>query len=211
MLLVAEIFTSVQGETTFTGRLSSFVRLAGCNLRCRWCDTAYAQAGGEPWDIDRILRHVAAGPRLVTVTGGEPLCQEETPELVRVLLSAGHQVIVETNGSLPIDPLDPGSHRIVDLKPPSSGETQKIHWPNLDRLSWRDEVKIVVADHGDYAWAAGLLAADARLAGVTVNLSPAHGLLQARELASWIVRDGLEVRLNVQLHRILWPEDDAGR
>jgi 7-carboxy-7-deazaguanine synthase len=154
---------------------------------------------------------VAPGPRLVTVTGGEPLGQEETPELVRALLAAGHEVIVETNGSLPIDPLDPASYRIIDLKSPSSGETEKIHWPNLDRLSARDEVKIVVADRKDYAWAAGLLAADARLAGVTVNLSPAHGFVAPSELASWILRDGLEVRLNVQLHRILWPEESAGR
>ncbi len=211
MLLVAEIFTSVQGETTFSGRLSSFIRLAGCNLRCRWCDTAYAREGGEPWELDRILQRVAGGPVLVTVTGGEPLCQEETPVLVRSLLEEGRTVLVETNGSLPIDALDPRSHRIVDLKPPSSGETGSIHWPNLDLLSPRDEILIVIADRSDYVWARDLLRSDPRLAGVTVNFSPAHGAMAARELAEWIVDEQLEVRLNVQLHRILWPDEARGR
>jgi 7-carboxy-7-deazaguanine synthase len=212
MLLVAEMFTSLQGETTFTGWPCAFLRLAGCNLRCRWCDTPYArEPGGEPWELERLVARVSAGPRLVTVTGGEPLCQEETPELVRRLLAAGHTVLVETNGSLPIARIDARAHRMVDLKPPSSGVVAAIHWPNLDRLTERDELKVVIADRADYEWARERMAEDPRIGRATVNLSPAFGILPARELAAWMLEDGLAARLNIQLHRVLWPEADRGR
>jgi 7-carboxy-7-deazaguanine synthase len=148
---------------------------------------------------------------LVTITGGEPLCQAETPGLVRDLLEAGHRVVVETNGTLPIDTLQEAAHRIVDLKPPSSGETERILWSNLDLLAGGDEVKILIADRADFAWAENLLAADSRLRGTTVNLSPVHGVLTGTELARMILEAGLEVRLNCQLHKFLWPEEDRGR
>ena len=211
MLRISEIFTSIQGETTFAGWPSTFVRLSGCNLRCRWCDTRYALEGGEEWERGRILEAVAGGPHLVTVTGGEPLCQAETPDLVRELLDGGRQVIVETNGSLSVERLDTRAHRIVDLKPPSSGCTDRILWSNLDLLSERDEIKIVVADEGDFAWARNLLAGDPRLGRLTVNLSPARGRMPASVLADKILSAGLRVRLNCQLHKILWPASERGR
>ena len=211
MLLVSEVFISLQGETTFTGWPSTFIRLGGCNLRCRWCDTLHALSGGDAWERERLLQEAARGPRLVTITGGEPLCQPETPDLVRDLLDAGHTVVVETNGSLPIDALDPAAHRIVDLKPPSSGETDQICWPNLDLLTAGDEVKIVIADEADFAWAREHLAADPRLRAVTVNLSPAHGRMAPDALAEKILASGLQVRLNFQLHKLLWPTVERGR
>ncbi len=210
MLDVIEVFRSIEGETTLAGRPCGFIRLAGCNLECRWCDTRYAREGGEAWEIGRLLAMFASGPRLACVTGGEPLLQEETPSLVRALLDAGHQVAVETNGSLPIDVIDTRARRMVDLKPPSSGEQDRTDWRNLDLLVPHDEVKIVIADRGDYAWARELITRDRRLARVTVNLSP-QGMAGARELSEWILADGLEVRLNVQLHKVLWPEQPRGR
>jgi 7-carboxy-7-deazaguanine synthase len=212
MLHIAEIFTSIQGETSLTGWPCTFIRLAGCNLGCRWCDTPGARAGGEPWELERLVESVGSGPPpLVAVTGGEPLCQEETPELVRRLLARGRTVLVETNGSLPIDRIDARASRIVDLKSPSSGETARIHWANLDLLTPRDELKIVIADRADYEWAKDLLATDPRVSRVTVNLSPAAPLLTGRELADWLVADKLHARLNVQLHRVLWPGEERGR
>lgn len=211
MLDVIEVFRSIEGETTLAGRPCGFIRLSGCNLDCRWCDTRYARERGEAWDIARLAGAMRAGPHLVCVTGGEPLLQEETPELVLALLAEGHDVAVETNGSLPIDVIDARARRMVDLKPPSSGEKDRIYWPNLELLAPRDEIKIVIADREDYVWAKDALARHRRLAEVVVNLSPAHGTLPARELAEWILADGLEVRLNVQLHRLLWPEAARGR
>ncbi|HNS00379.1 MAG TPA: radical SAM protein [Planctomycetota bacterium] len=211
MLRVSEVFRSIQGETSRAGRPCVFIRLAGCNLNCRWCDTRYAREGGDAWTLADLLDAVDGGPQGVCVTGGEPLLQEETPALVRALLDRGRSVAVETNGSLPIEAIDARASRALDLKAPSSGETEKMLWSNLDLLTPRDEVKIVIADRSDYTWAAALLARDRRLAGRTVNLSPAQGMLGAAELAEWILADRLEVRLNVQLHRILWPDAGRGR
>ncbi|HAK97638.1 MAG TPA: 7-carboxy-7-deazaguanine synthase QueE [Planctomycetes bacterium] len=211
MLNVIEVFRSIQGETTLAGRPSCFIRLAGCNLDCRWCDTRYAREAGRARALDDLIAAVDGGPRRVCITGGEPLLQEETPALVRALLDGGRLVAVETNGSLPIDAIDARASRMVDLKPPSSGETERMHWPNLELLTPRDEVKIVIAGRDDYAWAAALLARDRRLARCTVNLSPVQGALAAAELAEWILDDGLDVRLNVQLHKVLWPGAARGR
>ena len=211
MLRVSEVFRSIQGETSRAGRPCVFIRLAGCNLNCRWCDTRYAREGGDAWTLADLLDAVDGGPQGVCVTGGEPLLQEETPALVRALLDRGRSVAVETNGSLPIEAIDARASRALDLKAPSSGETEKMLWSNLDLLTPRDEVKIVIADRSDYTWAAALLARYRRLAGRTVNLSPAQGMLGAAELAEWILADRLEVRLNVQLHRILWPDAGRGR
>jgi 7-carboxy-7-deazaguanine synthase len=211
MLSVTEIFTGIQGETSLAGWPCTFIRLAGCNLRCSWCDTAYAWEGGEPWELDRLLARVAGGPRLVAVTGGEPLCQAETPALVQGLLAAGRTVLVETNGSLPIDAIDPRAHRIVDLKPPSSGEAARIDWDNLDRLGPNDELKVVIFERADYAWFRDVAARDPRIGRAVVNLSPAAGGTPGATLAAWILADGLDVRLNVQLHRVLWPGETRGR
>ncbi len=211
MLNVIEVFRSIQGETTLAGWPCGFIRLAGCNLDCRWCDTRYAREGGRAWALAGLIAAMEGGPRRVCITGGEPLLQEETPALVRALLDRGRLVAVETNGSLPIDAIDARAARIVDLKPPSSGEAEKTRWANLDLLTPLDEVKIVIAGREDYAWAAEVLARDRRLAGRTVNLSPAPGALAAAELAEWILADRLDARLNVQLHKVLWPEAARGR
>ena len=211
MLYVTEVFTSIQGETTFAGWPSSFIRLSGCNLRCRWCDTRYAYEQGEQREIGELVEAVASGPTLVSVTGGEPLLQEDTPRLLTALADSGHRVIVETNGSLPVDSLDPRCHRIVDLKPPSSGEVGSTLWDNLSYLSARDEVKIVIADRGDFEWAENVVAVRRLPGEISVNFSPAHGMLAPRQLAEWILASGLHVRLNLQLHRLIWPDATQGR
>ena len=148
MLRVSEVFRSIQGETSRAGRPCVFIRLAGCNLNCRWCDTRYAREGGDAWTLADLLDAVDGGPQGVCVTGGEPLLQEETPALVRALLDRGRSVAVETNGSLPIEAIDARASRALDLKAPSSGETEKMLWSNLDLLTPRDEVKIVIATAG---------------------------------------------------------------
>ena len=211
MLLVSEVFRSIQGESTFSGWPFTFVRLAGCNLHCRWCDTLYAREGGTPRDMASLVEEACAGPPRVCVTGGEPLLQAQTPDLVAALLDAGLIVLVETNGSLPIDRIDSRAHRIVDLKPPSSGEEQANHWPNMSLLTARDELKIVVADREDFRWAVRTLAACTPLAAAPVNLSPAHGTVPPGMLADWILAEGLDARVNLQLHRCLWPEAPRGR
>lgn len=210
MLLVNEIFHSIQGESTFAGRPCVFVRLTGCNLRCSYCDTPYAREEGERLTRKEILERVEAYPcRLVEITGGEPLLQEETPALVSALADRGYRVLVETNGSLDISVLDPRAVRIMDLKCPSSGETERMRWENLACLTDRDEVKFVIASRDDYLWAKG--AAEARLsAGPAVLFSPAADLIGAAELAAWIIADGLDVRLQFQLQKIIWPGRGRG-
>jgi len=211
MLKVTEIYTSIQGETTFAGFPCTFVRLAGCNLRCSWCDTAYAWSGGESLDRREIIRRLRDGPSLVTVTGGEPLLQAETPALVADLLREGFTVLVETNGTLPVEPLDPDCVRILDIKPPSSGYCDRTRWSNLDHLLPWDEVKIVIADREDYSWALEVIRTREICRKVVVNFSAAHGRLAPAELARWVLEDGIEVRVNLQLHRVLWPGEERGR
>ena len=210
MLEISEIFHSIQGESTRAGRPCVFVRLAGCNLDCSYCDTAYARERGEPSTREAVVARVEAYRcRLVEITGGEPLLQEETPALVSALLDRGREVLVETNGTLDISVLDPRAVRIMDLKCPSSGESKETRWENLARLTPRDEVKFVVAGREDYLWARGVV--EERLpSGPAVLFSPAAGLLDPADLAAWIIVDGLEVRLQLQLQKIIWPDRDRG-
>jgi 7-carboxy-7-deazaguanine synthase len=210
MLEVSEIFPSIQGESTYAGLPCVFVRLAGCNLDCSYCDTPYARGRGERLTREAVLEQVAAYRcRLVEITGGEPLLQEETPALVSALLDRKLEVLVETNGSLDISVLDPRAVRIMDLKCPSSGETGKMLWENPVHLTPRDQVKFVVADREDYLWAKGVVEKRLR-AGPAVLFSPAAGLLDPAELSGWILGDGLEVRLQLQLQKIIWPDRDRG-
>lgn len=210
MLEISEIFQSIQGESTFAGRPCVFVRLAGCNLNCSYCDTLYAREGGEPLSREAVLDRVEAyGCRLVEITGGEPLLQEETPELVASLLDRELEVLIETNGSLDISVLDPRAVRIMDLKCPASGESGKTRWENLDRLTPRDEVKFVIAAREDYLWAKGVVR-EKLPPGPTVLFSPAAGLIAPADLAAWIISDGLEVRLQLQLQKIIWPDRPRG-
>lgn len=188
-----------------------FVRLTGCPLRCGYCDTAYAFHGGENMAISAILERVAGfASRYVTVTGGEPLAQKHAPRLLTALCDAGYDVSLETSGALDVSVVDSRVSRIVDIKTPASGEVARNRWDNLACLTPRDEVKFVIVDELDYAWACAVLR-EHRLAGrCPVLFSPAHGQLAAGQLADWVLRDRVPVRVQVQLHKIMWGEV-AGR
>jgi 7-carboxy-7-deazaguanine synthase len=210
-LFISEIFRSIQGESTQTGRPCSFVRLTGCNLRCVWCDTAYAFEGGAGMDVEEILERVEAhGTRLVLVTGGEPLAQPAVHTLIRGLLERGKEVMMETGGSLPIDDLDSRVRIVMDLKCPGSGMEGRNRWENLARLKRGDEIKFVLADRADYLWARRVIAEKDLPARCTVLLSPVHGVLSRRSLAEWILEDRLDVRMQIQLHKEIWPPGTRG-
>lgn len=208
-LRISEIFYSLQGETSRTGLPTVFVRLTGCPLRCGYCDTAYAFHGGESLDLANILAQVAVyQPRYVTVTGGEPLAQKHALILLAALCDAGYDVSLETSGALDISDVDARVSRIVDIKTPGSGEVSKNRWANLACLTGHDEVKFVITDAADYLWAREVLAERRLNERCPVLFSPVHGS-GATDLAEWILRDRLPVRLQLQLHKILW-HDAAG-
>ncbi|HHV47916.1 MAG TPA: 7-carboxy-7-deazaguanine synthase QueE [Rhodocyclaceae bacterium] len=204
-LRLTEIFHSLQGEAARVGLPTVFIRLTGCPLRCTWCDTTYSFTGGSAWEIADILAEVARHPtRHVCVTGGEPLAQKECPALLQALCDAGYDVCLETSGALDISTIDPRVARIMDLKAPASGECERNLWSNLRHLKAGDEIKIIIADRADYDWAYQQLTQH-RLADLCpVLLSPAQGSQDARQLAEWILQDGLPVRLQLQLHKLLW-------
>src|SRR3982750_3404840 len=177
MLRVTEIFHSIQGESTHAGRPCVFVRLAGCNLRCRWCDSEYTFTGGEKFSIDDVVARVKSyGCELVEVTGGEPLAQKEAFDLIARLCDDGFEVLIETSGSIDIEPVDHRAKVILDVKCPASGEAEKNYWPNLVTLRPHDEIKFVIADRSDYDWARGVIA-QRNLAGRTILFSPVWGEL----------------------------------
>jgi len=208
---VSEIFLSIQGEGTRAGLPCVLVRLAGCNLRCRWCDTRWAWEGGEQMSIDEVLARVAEFRiPCVEVTGGEPLAQDGALELLRRLCDAGYETLLETNGSLDISPVDARVVRIVDFKCPSSGADQANLWENVDRLVGCDEVKFVIADCADYDFARHAVAARCLADICTVTFSPAWGLCDPADLARWVLRDRLAVRVGIQLHKVIWPNTDRG-
>jgi len=210
-LQVAEVFASIQGEGSAQGRPCTFVRLAGCPLRCRWCDTAWARDGGTPTEIGELVQQVAGhGLALVEITGGEPLHQAETPALALALLDAGHQVLCETSGAFDIRVLPDAVVRVMDLKPPGSGEDGRIRWDNLDALRPRDDCKLVLAHRADYEWARQVLQRHDLAARCAVLLVPAAGLLDPADLAGWMIEDGLDARLQLQLHKQLWPGVERG-
>jgi 7-carboxy-7-deazaguanine synthase len=204
-LRITEIFYSLQGEAARAGLPTVFVRLTGCPLRCVWCDTTYSFTGGEPASIESVLAEVAKYPvRQVCVTGGEPLSQKDCLPLLSALSDAGYDVSLETSGALDITPVDPRVSRIMDLKAPDSGESAKNRWENLAALQPRDEIKIVIASRADYEWARQVLREHRLDHLCPVLLSPAQGLVEARALAEWILEDGLNVRFQMQLHKLLW-------
>ena len=210
-LRITEIFASVQGESTRVGLPTVFVRLTGCPLRCVWCDTEYAFQGGESRSVADVCNAVAAlGIHHVCVTGGEPLAQKACLPLLTALCDAGFSVSLETSGALDIAPVDPRVSRIMDLKAPGSGEVARNRWDNLPHLTAHDEIKIVLADEADYAWAKAQITLHALAQRCTVLLSPVQGKLDPADLAEWIVRDRLPVRFQLQLHKILW-NDARGR
>lgn len=204
-LRVTEIFLSVQGESSRAGLPTVFVRLTGCPLRCVWCDTAYAFTGGALRGIDAILAEVAGhATRRVCVTGGEPLAQKGCLDLLTALCEAGHEVSLETSGALDIAAVDPRVARVVDLKAPGSGESARNLWDNLARLTPRDELKLVLADEADYLWAREQIR-ERRLDRLCpVLLAPVVDTLPASALAEWLLRDRLPVRLQLQLHKVIW-------
>jgi 7-carboxy-7-deazaguanine synthase len=216
-LRVTEIFHSIQGESTWAGLPCTFVRLTGCPLRCVWCDTEYAFHGGEKISLDEIIESVkSAGSPLVEITGGEPLVHPGAFRLTERLLEEGFTVLVETSGAVDVSALDPRAHKIMDLKCPGSGESDKNLWSNLDHLTARDEVKFVVADREDYEWTRDAIrerSLDQRLARGELGallVSPVWGKMELAELADWILHDHLPVRLQTQLHKHIWGADAKG-
>ena len=206
LLSVNEIYLTIQGEGTRAGLPCTLVRLAGCNLRCAWCDTQYAWDEGEAMALDDVCRRVAElSCRRVEVTGGEPLLQEATPALLCRLCDAGCETLLETNGSLDIGLVDPRVVRIVDFKCPSSTQQHANRWANADLLTCRDELKFVLADRADYEFARHAVRNRLPPRGFVVLFSVVHGRLPPARLAEWILSDGLDVRLQLPLHRIIWP------
>ena len=204
-LRVSEIFHSLQGESSRVGLPTVFIRLTGCPLRCRWCDTSYAFSGGENRSITDIVAEAGRhGTRTVCVTGGEPLAQKNSLSLLSALCDAGFDVSLETSGAIDIGDVDPRVSRIMDLKAPGSGEMDKNLPANLPLLAPRDEVKIVIADRADYEWARGIIAEHLLAERCPVLLSPVQGELEPATLAEWILADRLPVRFQLQLHKILW-------
>ncbi|MDA8121539.1 MAG: radical SAM protein [Deltaproteobacteria bacterium] len=211
MLRVTEIFASIQGETSYVGLPFAFVRLTGCNLRCRYCDTTYAYDGGEEFSLEDILERVAVfGIPRVTITGGEPLLQPEAHDLVAAFLDRGFTVLVETNGTVPLARLDPRAVKIMDVKCPGSGEDRKMLWENFSALTSRDEVKLVIATEEDYRYAREIMARYRVKTPFTFLLSPAFGFLPPEKLAGWMVGDALDARFQLQLHKLVWGPDTRG-
>lgn len=212
MLTVNEIFHSIQGESTRAGEPCVFVRLTGCDLRCTWCDTPYAFHEGRKRSVDDVIAEVGqSGCRLVEVTGGEPLVQDDVYPLMEGLLARGFTVMLETGGHRSIARVPPRVIKIVDVKCPGSGEASKNDWDNLGRLLPHDEVKFVIADRVDYEFARDTI----RTYGLAertaaVLMSPVHGVLPPAELSKWILEDRLPVRLQIQVHKVIWAPDTRG-
>ena len=206
-LRLTEVFLSLQGEASRVGLPTVFVRLTGCPLRCGYCDTAYAFHGGETFDLDTIVDRVLAyGVPRVTVTGGEPLAQKGCIDLLRALCDADCDVSLETSGALDVADVDVRVSKILDLKTPRSGEVARNLWTNLDHLTPRDEIKFVLCDRADYEWARSVLRERALAQRCAVLFSPSYGQVQPRQLAEWILEDRLPVRMQLQLHKLLWGE-----
>lgn len=204
-LKITEIFRSIQGESSYVGWPTTFVRLTGCPLRCQYCDTAYAFHGGEWKSVADVLQAVAAlGVRHVCVTGGEPLAQKACPALLAALCDAGYHVSLETSGAMDIGGVDARVARIMDLKTPDSGEVARNRWENLEHLGAHDEIKFVICSRGDYEWARGMLRERGLDRRCAVLFSPSAGQVEPAQLAEWILADQLPVRFQLQLHKVLW-------
>jgi 7-carboxy-7-deazaguanine synthase len=212
VLTINEIYLSVQGESTHVGRPCVFVRLTACNLRCRWCDTPYAFSGGRRMSVDEIVAEVSRHDcRLVEITGGEPLLQAHVHDLMERLVRDGYEVLLETGGHMPIDDVPDEVVTIVDVKCPASGEAAAMHWPNLDRLSPKDEVKFVIQDRADFDYASDVVrryGLAARTAAVL--FSPVFGVLAPEELVGWILEERVPARLQLQAHKYIWSPDRRG-
>ena len=212
MLTVNEIFHSVQGESTHVGRPCVFVRLTACDLRCTWCDTPYAFTEGRKMTVEDVVSQVRDyGCDVVEVTGGEPLLQRDVYPLMQRLLEEGKTVMVETGGHIDAGEVPPGVIRVIDVKCPGSGESERNCWQNLDALRPTDEVKFVIKDRADYEYARDIVERR-RLAGrcAAVLFSPVHGVLHPRQLTEWVLADRLPVRVQLQIHKYIWSPETRG-
>lgn len=207
---VCELFTSIQGESTYAGTPCTFIRLTCCNLRCSYCDTTYSYEEGMEMTIDAVMDAVSAeGIRLVEITGGEPLLQhDDVVDLTKRLLDAGYKVLIETNGSVNIGSLDSRAVVIMDIKTPSSGMAAHNNLANLPCIKPADEIKFVICDRNDYEWSKNMVLDQGLSKRCTILFSPAAGKIPPRELADWILQDKLDVRLNMQLHKIIFNPDE---
>ena len=213
MLRVTEIFRSIQGESTHAGRPCTFVRLTGCPMRCVWCDSEYTFTGGEYFALDEVLNQVRAFDcKLVEVTGGEPLAQREAFTLIERLCSEGFEVLVETGGFVSTADVDPRARIILDVKCPASGEEARNHWPNLDLLrADKDEVKFVIVNYEDWAYALEIIKRyELNSRSKAILISPAWGTLDLKDLAEWVSASGLDVRMQLQLHKYIWGPEARG-
>ena len=212
MLTVNEIFHSIQGESTHAGRRCVFVRLTACDLRCSWCDTPYAFHEGRKMELDAIVAEVELyGCDVVEITGGEPLLQKNVYPLMERLLGRGKTVMLETGGHIDISRVPAAVIKVVDVKCPGSGESRRMHWPNLDRLQPHDEVKFVIRDRADYDYAVEVVGRhDLAARSAAVLFSPVHGVLDARTLAEWVLADRLPVRVQLQVHKYIWGPQTRG-
>jgi 7-carboxy-7-deazaguanine synthase len=210
---ITEIFYSIQGESSFAGLPCIFVRLTWCNLRCTWCDSEYTFSGGTEMSIDQVMEKVRGyGCNLVEITGGEPLVQKrDCCELARRLCDEGYTVLIETGGSLDTSVLDPRTIKILDVKCPGSGEAGRNYWPNLENLNSRDEIKFVIKDRADFDFALEVIKKyhlDQR--GPQVLFSPVWGMVDLRDLASWVLQSGIVGRMQLQVHKYIWGADTKG-
>lgn len=211
MLTVNEIFKSLQGESSFTGLPCIFIRLTGCNLRCTWCDTEYAFYEGQPKSVQDIMAAIEPlGVPLVEITGGEPLLQDTVYDLMNALLAKNYKVLVETGGGVSVAKVPEPVIKILDIKCPGSGEDSKNLWDNLGHLNPGDEVKFVLADRADYEWSREILDRYNIHKKVKVLFSPVYDKLDLKELAAWVLEDNLPVRVQTQLHKVIWGKDTIG-
>jgi len=207
VIKINEIFFSLQGESSRIGLPTVFIRLTGCPMRCNYCDTAYAFNGGENLTIHAILEKVASyKTQYITVTGGEPLAQRECLDLLTTLCDSNYEVSLETGGALSTKNVDPRVKVILDIKTPGSGEVKNYHWPNLNYLKAKDEIKLVITDHEDYLWAKNTIQEKNLLGNFDILFSPSFEQVESQDLAEWILKDQLPVRLQLQLHKILWGQ-----
>lgn len=211
MLKINEIFKSIQGESTYAGLPCTFIRLAGCNLRCTYCDTGYAYYHGKELSDEEIIAKIEEyGAKCIEFTGGEPLLQEETPQILKTLLDKGYTVLIETNGSICVGCLDKRLTIIMDIKTPMSGMSKRMNLKNLQFLKETDQVKFVLMDESDYIWAKDIILSNHLIEkfGNNILMSPAYGMLPPKSLATWILRDNLPLRVQLQIHKYIWASDE---
>jgi 7-carboxy-7-deazaguanine synthase len=210
MLKINEIFKSIQGESTYAGLPCTFVRLAGCNLRCTYCDTNYAYYNGKELSDEEIVSKIDEyGVKCVEFTGGEPLLQEETPQMIKNLLDKGYNVLIETNGSICIGCLDKRLNIIMDYKTPKSGMSERMRPKNFDFLKKTDQIKFVLMDESDYDWSKKVISDNNLIERFdNILMAPAYSVLSPKSLVTWVLRDNLQVRVQLQIHKYIWAPDE---